>query len=249
MNVVRMLLFDSCTGCLQTICQSALPLSRGVQLWQVAMLEGAIAFLEQQQDDPGDFRDAATDASEMSAPELIKEEEYAGEVFASETLLCLYILSWNWAGFSHSMVVSEGSAVVADATEHSQMLFALVDSDDLLTFGTLQRCDLLELLSSAPLVSKVCSQEYPCVSHSFHALLQVILPVWLLSEGQPSVVVLADTRFDGADIVQQGQVCRVVSSVLLRVACCLCQLRRRTLTGVLSIHPSHSDLTDAGRCL
>ena len=47
------------------------------------MLEGAIAFLEQQHDDPGDFRDADTDATDMSASELIKEEEYAGDVHAA----------------------------------------------------------------------------------------------------------------------------------------------------------------------
>ena len=41
--------------------------------------------------------------------------------------------------------------MVADAIEESQMLFALVESDDLLTFGTLQRCDMLVLMIAAQL--------------------------------------------------------------------------------------------------
>ncbi len=54
------------------------------------MLEGAIAFLEQQQDDSGDLHDAATDATDVSEPELIKQEEYAGDVLVVKDLRTLH---------------------------------------------------------------------------------------------------------------------------------------------------------------
>ena len=50
------------------------------------MLESAIAFLEQQQDSSGEVHDAGSEATDTTAPELIKEEEYAGDVCTADAL-------------------------------------------------------------------------------------------------------------------------------------------------------------------
>ncbi len=49
-------------------------------------MESAIAFLEQQQDQTALFQDAGTEATDASAPELIKEEDYAGATLATANI-------------------------------------------------------------------------------------------------------------------------------------------------------------------